>query len=303
MGDVFEVADGVYQIETDVSRKQNSCSVYFVVDDKTALIETGPASIAPAILESIRTLGYDTQEIAYLIATHIHVDHGGGLGYMTQQILLANVVIHERGVRHVVNPERLIESTREVYGVQFQQKTGPILPVDRYRIIAVHGGETIVLGKRRLQILYTPGHAPHHISLYDSVSKGLFCGEALGSFYGRDNIILPAAPPPSFDLRLAMDSINAMESLHPEVLFYSHYGVTNEVDRCFKSIKQITTECGEYVLDQLRNGKSLQYISEGLKKYFPEKEDRDEYRYPWPGGPTWLLTNGYFMYYKKNGFI
>lgn len=301
MAIVFQVAESIYQIETEASKTPSSCSVYFITDQKTALIEVGPASVAPAILEGVHQLGYNPEGISYIIATHIHVDHGGGLGYLARQLPQTQMVVHEKGVRYLIDPTRLIESTKQVFGDNFEDKMGPILPVPEERILVVKGGEAFSLGHRELRIIYTPGHAPHHICIYDTKSQGLFCGEALGLRYANSQIVLPSASPPSFDLDLALETIKKLKGLAPDILFYSHYGVTKEVAKSIQSVEETTRACGDFTLEAMRAGQDLEQITKGLESYISEESRTSEAGSPWRGGLAWLLASGYFVHFKKKG--
>ena len=299
--EVFQVADGVYQIATETTRTETSCSIYFVVDQKTALIETGPASAIPAILRGVCELGYRPNDISYVIATHIHVDHGGGLGCLAQQLPGTKIVVHKKGIRHVIDPARLIESTRQVFGDGFEQELGPILPVPEGQILPVEGGEALSLGQRELRIIYTPGHSPHHVCMYDTLTKGLFCGEALGLRYEGRPIVLPSASPPSYDLELAQATIERLKEFNPEILFYSHYGVTREVNKSIKSVEETTRDCGDVVLAAMKSGQDIEQIIKRLEDYMSDKGYKVAEGSSWKGNIAWLLANGYYTYFKKRG--
>ena len=91
MADISEVAEGVYLIETEGSKDLGAmglpqCSmIYFVVDGGTALIDTGPAVVVPAVIDAICQVGYDPGQLSYIIPTHIHLDHAGGVGILAKQ--------------------------------------------------------------------------------------------------------------------------------------------------------------------------------------------------------------------------
>ena len=50
------------------------------------------------------------------MVTHIHLDHAGGAGVLMQQFPNAVLVVHPRGARHMIDPEKIIAGTVEVYG-------------------------------------------------------------------------------------------------------------------------------------------------------------------------------------------
>lgn len=251
---VLEVADDIYQIEPENLGYGIPCMGYLVIGDRIALIETGSSSQANELLAGMSKLGHDVDSLSYIIPTHIHADHGGGAGYLAQQMPQAQVVVHRRGESHLVNPARLIEATQKAFGLDFEKYFGPILPVPEPQIWAVDDRETISLGERDLEIIHSPGHAPHHVSIYDTKTRGLFCGEALGCYLPADDVLELAIAPPIFELDLALDSIARLRELDPAQLFFSQWGVSDEVPRLFALAEEYIRSWGDIILDAMKAG-------------------------------------------------
>ena len=74
-------------------------SIYLVIDEKIAIIETGPACSHDSLVQGIQTAGINLQDIDYVIPTHIHLDHFGGGGHIME------VCENAKGMcsRHCVN--------------------------------------------------------------------------------------------------------------------------------------------------------------------------------------------------------
>ena len=85
---ISEVAEKTYEIKPEGPGHEifPLCTVYFVVDNKTALIEVGSSVQIPDILDAVGRLGYDINELSYIIPTHVHSDHAGGAGHLAQQL-------------------------------------------------------------------------------------------------------------------------------------------------------------------------------------------------------------------------
>ena len=143
----------------------------------------------PDIQKAAEELGLSRPE--YIIPTHIHLDHAGGLGRLAEVFPETKIVVNRQGAKHMAEPSRLIKSTRMAFGDDFESAYGPILPVPESRLKLVRDGERLAVGSRELLIVHTPGHAGHHIAIFDTKTRGLFCGESLGLIYG------PGYPPPS----------------------------------------------------------------------------------------------------------
>ena len=107
---------------------------------------------------------------------------------------------------------------------------GPVDPVPRERIRAVTEGDRISLGDRALEVMYTPGHASHHISLVDSDTGAVFTGDALGIHLPGVRVLRPATPPPDVDVELAVESIERIRRHARSVLMFSHFGPVEQVD-------------------------------------------------------------------------
>ncbi len=305
MVSVFHVADGIWLIEPELAREfgsyglPRSCVAYLVADRKPALIETGPGSVSDAILEGIRRANYEPSDLTYIIPTHIHLDHAGGVGHLVRRLPRAEVLVHERALKHMLEPTRLIEGTRQAFGERFEEEYGPILPVPEGKIRAARDGEVIMLGERELRILYAPGHAPHHMAIFDSKTEGLFAGEALGSYEPGDEIALPAHPP-GFELEPALETITKLKSLNPRVIFYSHRGVGQEVGKLIDSVKRSTRSFGDIILQGLRAGETVEQIGERLRSYLADTfPGRDRPRELGSAG----IIMGYASYFGRKGMI
>jgi len=273
---ITEVARDTYHLEaeeTDKSPAQEDA--YLLIDDMIALIEPGSTATSSSLLRSLSELGFNLDNLAYIIPTHIHIDHGGGTGYLAQHLPKAKVVLHPKAVAHMIDPSRLIQSTHLAFGENAEKIYGPIFPVPENQIHVATDGEVIRLGKRELRIVFSPGHAPHHISILDSRTGGLSCGEALGiPLINMPNIILPAAAPPSFDLELYLESMEKLSNLSPRLLFYSHGGVRNDVENLIELAKENSRSFGHIIQSALEAGEGqeeiLERISGYLKEHFPE---------------------------------
>jgi glyoxylase-like metal-dependent hydrolase (beta-lactamase superfamily II) len=98
------------------------------------------------------------------------------------------------------------------------------VPVPSGRIKVLKGEEHIIAGGRELHVAYTPGHASHHVSYFDTSSRVAFVGDTAGIRRGNGSYIMPPTPPPDIDLdawRLSEDRILAWD---PDTLFLTHFG-------------------------------------------------------------------------------
>ena len=298
MVNVKEVADGIYKFDARLSIMTSPFTVYLIKESQGVLVEPGPAALVPQIREAMKHLGM--KDLAYIMPTHIHVDHAGGAGSLSQLFPEARVLVHPAGVKHVVDPSRLIESTKTVFGADFESGFGPILPVPESRIKVPRDGEIIKAGSRELQIIYAPGHAPHHMVILDRSVNGLFCGEALGlPGEGGKHPPLPAVAPPSFDQEIYIETMEKLRKLGVRALFYSHGGAVGyDADRLITQAEEFTRILGEMILKTLKEGGTNEEVNRRVKekvnsRFGVSMTDMD----------LALTVGGYEVYYRKKGLV
>jgi len=247
---VKEIVDGIYKVEREIPGLPDVFTIYFIKDSKSALIDPGPGKLVPTIVESAKELGI--KDFEYIIPTHIHMDHGGGSGKLSSIFKSAKLVTNSQGVKHLVDPSRLIRSTKMSFGEDFQSAWGVIEPVPENRIKVIHDGEKLELGGRDLICYETPGHAPHHIVIFDEKTGGLFCGEALGLIYNQGTQTLAAAAPPSFDLDLYISTMERLSKLPLKYLFYAQEGISTEPQKTISETIENVKTIGDFILKTLK---------------------------------------------------
>ena len=234
-GITTDLGHEVHQIDTLMAGYDGITAGYLIRSDRPCLVETGTAPSAPAVAGALARLGVGPADLATVVVTHIHLDHAGGVGDIAAMYPGAQIVVHERGARHLADPSRLMASARMVYGDELDGLFGTLAPTPASRIRAVDGTGTVDLGGgRRLDTYYAPGHAKHHIGLIDSVSGDLYVGDAAGIYIQETGDMRPATPPPDFDLETALESLRTFAALRPARLLFSHYGPVDAVDEALQ---------------------------------------------------------------------
>ena len=166
---VSEVAEKIYEIQPEGNSLDRFplCTVYLVVDEKAALVETGcPAQISD-ILKAIEGLGYDIRDLSYIVPTHVHIDHGGAAGHLAQLLPNARVVSHPKAARLFSDPiilDKLVQGFMRTFGEGAKQRCGGVIPVPEENFYLVEDGDHISLCNRALQVIHTPGHDPNHLN-------------------------------------------------------------------------------------------------------------------------------------------
>ena len=232
----------VFQIDTRMAGYDGITAGYLIRGDRPCLVETGTAPSAPVVRDALAQLGIGPGDLATVVVTHIHLDHAGGAGDIATMFPAAQIVVHQRGARHLADPSRLMASARMVYGDALDRLFGVLAPVPAERIVALGDVGTIDLGGgRRLDSHYSPGHAKHHVGLVDSESGDLYVGDAAGMYLPETGDLRPGTPPPDFDHQTALASLRMFAALQPARLLFSHYGPVTPVGRTLdRAAEEIT---------------------------------------------------------------
>ena len=198
-----------------------SGAVYLIKGERLALIESGTAATVERTLAQLGDLSP-----SFIFLTHIHLDHAGGAGHLARTFPKAKIVVHERGIRHLVDPRQLLEGVRMAAPDLFHQYGEP-LPISEHQLVAVTGGEVFDLGQDvRLEVVAAPGHARHHVCFYEQASRTLFTGDAAGNW--NNPVDTPLTVPPRFDLARGLETLQSLKNLAPEHLAFTHFGITND---------------------------------------------------------------------------
>lgn len=220
---VMDYGGGIRAIDSRMHGRAGVTAVYCLPAPAPAIIDTAPATSLEVVLAGLDELGID--DLAWIILTHIHLDHAGAAGHLAQRFPRARVVVREEGAAHLVDPSRLWASASRLYD-DMEGLWGSMLPVpaDRLDVVGSDGVVADLGDGRVLSAVYTPGHATHHMALVEAASGDVFAGDALGVYLPEMGAVHPATPPPDFNLEAALDSIERLQAQSPARLFPTHFG-------------------------------------------------------------------------------
>jgi glyoxylase-like metal-dependent hydrolase (beta-lactamase superfamily II) len=255
-------ADGVTAVDTEYVRPQMDASHVVVADGQAAIVDTGPNTAVPLILAALAELQVSADAVRYLFLTHVHLDHAGGAGALMRALPNASCVVHPRGAPHMIDPTKLIEGTRAVYGPELYGKLyGEILPIDRERIVIAQDGQRFSLPGRDFECVHTPGHALHHQAIVDHTINCIFTGDTFGISYrefdtARGPWIMPTTTPTQFDPAQLKASIIRLMQFRPRKLYLTHYSEVGDCPRLandmYDAVDQFVAVARKSGLDQAR---------------------------------------------------
>ncbi len=253
------------------------------------LIDPGPSSCLPALLEAL-----GDERPRALLLTHIHLDHAGSSGSLVERWPELEVYVHERGAPHMIDPGRLLESARRLYGVDMDRLWGDFIAVPEASVRVLTGGERVIDGA--FEVAYTPGHASHHVSyLHEGTA---FVGDVGGVRITDDTITIPPTPPPDIDVEAWQRSIELIRGWAPERLAMTHFGAGEDVAAQLDELsdrlgrwaelarehdeagfiaairREIGTTASPQVAEAYTQAAPPEQLYAGLKRYWRKREER-----------------------------
>jgi glyoxylase-like metal-dependent hydrolase (beta-lactamase superfamily II) len=244
-----------------------------VEGDSVALVETANAPSLKYVLEALSKLNLTSEAVKYILLTHIHLDHAGGAGSYMAAFPNAKLVVHPKGVRHMIDPSYLEAGVVGVYGQEFVDKVyGKLAPIDASRIINAEDGLTINLNGRQLICRDTPGHANHHNIIIDGKTGGIFSGDIFGVAYPELNfkdkrLVFPTTTPVNFSPEKMLNSIKLIESYAPKYVYLTHFGQIGNVEEIANELRRMVTDYVTITHDSAGAQDVVAEIANRLKQY------------------------------------
>ena len=275
------LAPGVWQIDTLLGGWEEVNSVFLIEADQPCLVETGPQLDSDRVIEGLSRHGLGADDLAWIVLTHIHLDHAGAVGEIAQRFPQAKVVCHPKGLRHLADPTRLIAASAQVYGARLDSLYGRMTPVDPDRLVAAEDGGVIALGRgKELTFVYSPGHAKHHIGVLEADSGVLLVGDAVGVKLPGAGPLRPATPPDDFDLELAVGSLHKFLELRPQQLILTHFGSAGEPEEVLREAEDQLRTWATIAKDAYLEQPEIDHIEEALLQRLGSSEGGDPDRQP-----------------------
>jgi glyoxylase-like metal-dependent hydrolase (beta-lactamase superfamily II) len=301
--ETYDAAGGITGVDTWMAGRARVTSAYLLHGSEPALVETGPTTSVEAVTAGLEALGLGHDDLAHIAVTHIHLDHAGGVGTLSRHFPRATIWVHERGAPHLAEPSKLVSSATRVYGEdRLRELFGPVEAVPRDRLRAVSEGDQVDLAERSLEVLYTPGHASHHVALVDSLSGAVFTGDALGIHLPDVRVLRPATPPPDIDVELGVRSIERIRDRAESLLLFSHFGPVSEVAELCDIAARRLRKWADIVRDALQETDDLDRVTELLERKtadeFGSAEAVDRERYEILSGMK-VNASGLIRYWRN----
>jgi glyoxylase-like metal-dependent hydrolase (beta-lactamase superfamily II) len=279
--DMIAYGHGISAIDSGLGRPRLTAIHIVVERGHAAIIDTGGSRSAPRVIAALERLGVPRQNVDYVILTHVHLDHAGGAGALMQLFPNAQLTVHPRGARHIIDPLRLIEGTIAVYGEAFMDRVyGAVVPVQAERVIETAHESRIVFQGRELVFFDTPGHARHHVCIWDAKAGAIFTGDTFGLAYtelddAHQRYIFPTTSPTQFDPDAAHRSLDLITDLAPEAAYLAHYGQVRDVAARAADLHRLIDAHAELALAGKNTGESrAERLRAGVERLAVAEADR-----------------------------
>lgn len=231
---------------------QGAICTYLLEEPEPALVDPGPPTTLERLREGLDAHGVAISDLRHLLLTHIHLDHAGVTGHLVEENPEITVHVHEEGAPHLVDPERLVASTRRTFGDDHDRLWGEVKPVPEARIQA--WGRDAPDPLKGIETIHTPGHIDSHLAYLDAYTGTLYAGDCMGIILSDEGPTHPPTPPPSLDLKAWDETLRHLEVVGAERAAVAHFGIHDRFEARRSHLREELRLLGERVRRALERG-------------------------------------------------
>lgn len=259
----------VHTIDLNFRGTDHSIAAFAIADrsgDGYTLVECGPYSCNDRLVGGLQEVSIRPEQIHTLLLSHIHFDHAGAAWWWAHRG--TQVFVHPRGQRHLISPERLYESARQIYGDRMDDLWGRMEGIEAGKVTALEDRATLDLGGRQWTAHHTPGHASHHIAW--QVDRSVFTGD-VGGCRLADGPVVPPCPPPDINRKEWKDSITRLRSLDADRFYLTHFGDVTNVDDHLTDLEDRLGDYFDWMLPHFNSGAAPEKIVPLFEQYVTDE--------------------------------
>jgi glyoxylase-like metal-dependent hydrolase (beta-lactamase superfamily II) len=267
-----QVEGGTWLLDLGFQERAEVVAAYLLASrDELALIETGPSSTLPNLRAAVRQAGFDLSMITKVLVTHIHLDHAGASGVLARENPDLMVYMHPVGAPHLIDPAKLVASATRIYGEQMEPLWGEVAPIPEAQVRSLIDGETLRVAGRDLRVLFTPGHASHHVVYDDAETGAAFTGDVGGVRMPGTGYNCPPAPPPDLDPAAWASSVERLRELGARRWYLTHFGPFDDADAHLEQILPNLDDLVQIGMSALDRGADHDELTALLHKHMAER--------------------------------
>jgi glyoxylase-like metal-dependent hydrolase (beta-lactamase superfamily II) len=271
----MQVLNGVHQIKIPAPGNASWTTNAYVIEGSNGhiLVDSGWDSQESlwALQEGIRAANLKLRDIKKVVITHIHPDHYG-LSSKIKQICGAQLTIHRidadivipryKDFNELVKKVTVLLQQNGVPGDELPQLKEASLWMNKYVTpatpdVKLEDGDRISNDSFEFEVLWTPGHSPGHVCLYEQDRKFILTG---------DHVLYDTTPhvgfnPQSGDNPLDdyITSLEKLARLKVHFILPGHGPVFNALGLRIEKILQHHEERKRAIMQSLRNGLKTAY--------------------------------------------
>lgn len=307
-GTATQVGDRIWAIDLGFQGWDNVVFAYLLASpDELVLIETGPTSTLPNLRAGIMAAGFDPAKLTKIFVSHIHLDHSGAAGVIVREQPQVDVFVHPVGMPHLIDPSKLVNSAGRLYTDRMDELWGEVAPVPAERVRPLADGETVDAAGHVMSVLFTPGHAAHHVAYWIPDESLVFTGDVGGVRMPGSSYALPPAPPPELAPGEWIVSTERLRQTGAQRLLLTHGGAFDDASMHLDQLMPNLDEVGSLALEVMRDGADDEAVTDLIQEHIETRlgsviaEDPGiVQRYGW-ASPSFLSALGFRRYLTKRG--
>ena len=264
-----EIAEGVRMLGT------SEYPVFLVTDgDEGAIFEGGVGAAGPVVKEQLGGLDVPAEIVKQIIITHAHPDHVMAVPAFRAMFpgvtvcaskAAAGTLSVDKTVRFFTKIDGMLtEALIKAGSIKDKHRPEPLtekqIPVDNI----LTDGDTVTVGRRKFNVLATPGHSDCSLSFYESATRLLIISDATGYYIPDCGYFWPNY---FADYVTYLDSIRRLATLDAEILCLSHNAAVRgaeAVKAYFEGAAAATEAYHERIVAETVAGKAPDEISRQL---------------------------------------
>lgn len=281
-----KIYDYLYHIDVRAYGKPRMLSVYLgEFDNGSILFDCGSSLDTKKILRYFRNNHIPLDSFRYLVTSHHHFDHNGGMYLLYAKLKKYNpnvkILTNKITMKLLNNYEEHLNRAKRTYG----DLIGTMKPIEKnaFKIIEPSKSFSSDVNKFdiidsfyknnneiKLGIFHTPGHTPDHqcpFLIRNNELEFIFWGEAVGTIYHASKLLtMPTSMPTYFNYNEFMETLANLKKLNPLKAGFGHFGVINGKE----NVRKILIE-HEMFLKKFREEIILAYQEKPETKHVMEK--------------------------------
>jgi len=204
----MKITGEIFQVGGDGLTGPGDAAIYLIqFGGHAALVDAGCGEAMERLFKNIQDCGIEPEQMEYLLITHCHFDHVGGVKGVKERT-------HRQVVAHELDAPYLEQGDDRVTAAKWY---GATLPPLKVHIKLAGDWNELGLGGRTISAIHTPGHSPGSL-VYMTESEGLKV------LFGQD-VHGPLDESLLSNREDYLKSLERLLSLRADILCEGHYGV------------------------------------------------------------------------------